>query len=215
MRPLYFLTPHKCQLLEFAVKQGEPYNKTLLNDSRARKGCNGPIFGLVKKLYRRTSVSTMSNNEDVVWQSNTGHQNPLQPTVNCQTGERYVTWYRWDEHLRTLPLCLAFPNTTISYSMLLRECHCEGACRFRANELLYKLTLELAWNRQECSYNYSCSNGFWMPRVCLWEKWALLLIWRDCFNYLSRAYVQPNLMPCSTAQEQQHAKDYQGLQSLP
>ena len=28
-------------------------------------------------------------------------------------------------------------------------------------------------------------------------------------------YVQPNLMPCSTAQEQQHAKDYQGLQSLP
>lgn len=60
------------------------------------------FFGLVKKHYWRTSVSTLSDIEDVVRNSMTGHQNIPQPTVDCQTGEQYVTWYRWDEHLRTL-----------------------------------------------------------------------------------------------------------------
>ena len=58
------------------------------------------FFGQVKKLYRRTSVSTLYEIEEVVRNSIIGGRNIPQVTVNSRTGERYVTWYDWSEHMK-------------------------------------------------------------------------------------------------------------------
>ena len=101
------------------------------------------FFGLVKKLYRRTSVSTLADIEDVVKKSTTGNQNIPQPTVDCRTGKRYVTWYKWDEHLSTFfrPL----PGIT-KYHHFMLDVSALGSVSVKeyadAEEIAYKLTLE-------------------------------------------------------------------------
>ncbi len=85
------------------------------------------FFGLVKKAYRRTSVSTLTDIEQVVRNSTTGGQNVPQSTVDCHTGERLVIWYSWGEHLskffRTFPGISKyhhFVRGKISYPELLK-----------------------------------------------------------------------------------------------
>ena len=56
------------------------------------------FFGLIKRLYRRTCVSTLAD----VRNSTTQGQNIPQCTVDLQSGKRYVTWYSWSEYLNTL-----------------------------------------------------------------------------------------------------------------
>ena len=64
------------------------------------------FFGLVKKTYRRTSVSSLPDIENVIQNSSiTGKNIPL-PTIDCN-GKRNVTWYNWSDFLsqsfNTLP----------------------------------------------------------------------------------------------------------------
>lgn len=60
------------------------------------------FFGQIKKLYRRTSISTFSDIEEVVKSSIVNGRNIPQATVNIHTGERYVTWYNWSEYISRL-----------------------------------------------------------------------------------------------------------------
>ena len=77
------------------------------------------FFGLFKKLYRRTSVSTLPDIEQVVRNSTTQGQNVPQSTVDCHTSRRHVTWYSWGEHLSIFfRISLVFQNIIISGSTL-------------------------------------------------------------------------------------------------
>ena len=60
------------------------------------------FFGQIKKLYRRTSVSTLSDIEEVVKSSIVDGRNIPQVTVDIRTGERHVTWYNWSVHMSGL-----------------------------------------------------------------------------------------------------------------
>ena len=60
------------------------------------------FFGLVKRLYRHSCVSTLADFEEVVRNSTTRGQNIPQCTLDLQSGKRYVTWYNWNEYLSTL-----------------------------------------------------------------------------------------------------------------
>ena len=66
------------------------------------------FFGLIKKSYRQTSVSTLYDIEKVVNASTTGGQNSAISTVDIQSGERNVHWYNWSDHLgdnfRSIPM---------------------------------------------------------------------------------------------------------------
>ena len=57
------------------------------------------LFGLIKKLYWRTPVSTLADLEQVVQNSTTGSQNV--PQCSFKNGERCVIWYNWSAHLST------------------------------------------------------------------------------------------------------------------
>jgi hypothetical protein len=80
------------------------------------------FFGQIKKLYRRTSVSTLIDIEDVVKSSILDGRNIPQMTVDCRTGERYVTWYNWSEYLgkyfQTLPGILKYHHFRLDTSEL-------------------------------------------------------------------------------------------------
>ena len=56
------------------------------------------FFGLIKKLYRHTAVSTLVDIERVIWNSTTSRQNIPLSTVDT-SGKRNVIWYRWTEYL--------------------------------------------------------------------------------------------------------------------
>jgi hypothetical protein len=56
------------------------------------------FFGLIKKLYRRTSVSSLPDIEKVVSNSSICGKNIPQLTAHI-TGKRHVTWYNWNEFL--------------------------------------------------------------------------------------------------------------------
>ena len=87
------------------------------------------FFRLVKKKYRCTYVSTLDL-EQVVKNSSVGGHNIAQPTVNCSTGERYVVWYNWSEHLskffRPLPGILKFHH--IKFEKSAPGKFCKGVC---------------------------------------------------------------------------------------
>lgn len=57
------------------------------------------FFGLVKKAYRSTSVSSLPDLEKTVSNSSIAGKNLPQVTVNATTGQRYVTWYDWSRFL--------------------------------------------------------------------------------------------------------------------
>lgn len=58
------------------------------------------FFGQIKKLYRRTSVSSLCEIEEVVRNSIIDGRNVPLTIVNSHTGERCVTWLDWSEHLK-------------------------------------------------------------------------------------------------------------------
>ena len=66
------------------------------------------FFGLIKKSYRKTSVSTLYDIEKVVNASTTGGQNTAISTIDIQSGKRNVHWYNWSTYnsivLNTYPL---------------------------------------------------------------------------------------------------------------
>ena len=54
------------------------------------------FFGLLKKSYRRTDVSSLGQIESVVRSSTVSGKNIPLATVNS-TGKRNVVWYNWSE----------------------------------------------------------------------------------------------------------------------
>ena len=60
------------------------------------------FFGLIKKSYRLTSVSTLYDIEKVVNASTTGGQNIALSTVDICSGKRNVHWYDWSEYLSNI-----------------------------------------------------------------------------------------------------------------
>lgn len=68
------------------------------------------FFGLIKKLYRHTPISTQADLEQVVKNSTTGCQNV--PQCTFKNGERCVVWYDWSAYLssffRPLPGILQY-----------------------------------------------------------------------------------------------------------
>jgi len=101
------------------------------------------FFGLVKKAYQRTSVSTLLDIEQVVSKSSTGGHNIPQSTVDICTGERCVIWYNWSEHLckffRPLPGILKYHHIRFDISA-------PGMCFAKeyadTDEVTYKLALD-------------------------------------------------------------------------
>ena len=101
------------------------------------------FFGLIKRSYQRTSVSTLLDIEQVVHNSSTGGHNIPQSTVDCRTGERYVVWYSWGEHFnrifRSLPSILKYHHIRFDTSAL-------GICFAKeyanTEEVTYRLVLD-------------------------------------------------------------------------
>ena len=56
------------------------------------------FFGLIKKAYRRTVVSSLPELEKVVEKSSIAGNNIPMPTIDS-TGKRHVVWYNWNEFL--------------------------------------------------------------------------------------------------------------------
>ena len=57
------------------------------------------FFGLIKKSYRQTSVSTLYDIVKVVDASTTKGQNLAVSTIDLRSGKRNVHWYNWSNHL--------------------------------------------------------------------------------------------------------------------
>ena len=56
------------------------------------------FFGLVKKVYRHTAVSSLPDIEKVISNSSISGKNIPQPTVDSN-GKRHVVWYNWSDYL--------------------------------------------------------------------------------------------------------------------
>ena len=56
------------------------------------------FFGLVKKAYCHTAVSSLPDMDKVVSNSSISGKNIPQPTVDSN-GKRHVVWYNWSNHL--------------------------------------------------------------------------------------------------------------------
>ena len=76
------------------------------------------FFGLFKKMFRRSSVSTLSDIELVVKRSTKAHQN-IPQCLHGNGGETLVTFYQWSEHLSHFFRCIAnilsYHNFRVTY----------------------------------------------------------------------------------------------------
>ena len=75
------------------------------------------FFGLLKKIFRRSSVSTLSDIELVMKRSTKAHQN-IPQRLHGNGGETLVTFYQWSEHLshffRCIPNILSYHNFRVT-----------------------------------------------------------------------------------------------------
>ncbi len=62
------------------------------------KFCPDRFFGLIKKAYRHTNVSSLQDIEKMVTNSSVAGNNIPVLSVNCE-GKREVVWYRWNDFL--------------------------------------------------------------------------------------------------------------------
>ena len=78
------------------------------------------FFGLIKKSYRQTSVSTLCDIEKVVHDSTTGEQNIALSTVDICSGKRNVQWYNWSDYLnnsfRSIPAITKYHHFRVDKS---------------------------------------------------------------------------------------------------
>ena len=57
------------------------------------------FFGLIKKVYRRSSADTLHDLGRIVTESTTAGKNIPEYTCDTTTGQRNVTWYDWTTFL--------------------------------------------------------------------------------------------------------------------
>ena len=75
------------------------------------------FFGLIKRKYRRSTVSSMIELERVVNESTITGQNIPQPVRDIH-GKQQVVWYKWSTHLlqffQTIPNILSYHSFRVS-----------------------------------------------------------------------------------------------------
>ena len=75
------------------------------------------FFGLIKRKYRRSTVSSMIELERVVNESTITGQNIPQPVRDIH-GKQQVVWYKWSTHLlqffQTIPNMFSYHSFRVS-----------------------------------------------------------------------------------------------------
>ena len=105
------------------------------------------FFRLIKKVFRRSSVSTLSDIEIVMKRSTKAHQN-IPQCRRSNGGETLVTFYQWSEHLALSVFSLHCKHTVLSQL----SCNMPGTrCRILAR--VFKLCRNtVRYSQTKCQY---------------------------------------------------------------